>query len=122
MRTRQVLARGSSQRSDQSRLAYLSPCLKCESLLVSVADLSLFVIVDLWFVTANMMKVLEGRLGAARGRRDAVLFAMSTWRQGVVALAKKLARDTTPLKEFIAGVHPSRWSAIRRQVGGGHAS
>jgi hypothetical protein len=33
---------------------------KCKGLLVSVADVGLFVIVDLWFVTANMIKVLEG--------------------------------------------------------------
>jgi hypothetical protein len=60
MRTWQVLARGSAELSDQSRLAYLSPCVKCKGLLVSVADVGLFVIVDLWFVTANMIKVLEG--------------------------------------------------------------
>jgi K+ transporter len=43
------------------------------------------------------------RLGAARGGSDAVFFAMSTWRRGVVALAQKRERDTTPLKEFLAG-------------------
>jgi K+ transporter len=49
-------------------------------------------------------------------------FAMSTWRQGVAALAKKLERDTAPLREFIAGVHASRLAAIGRQVVRGHAS
>src|SRR5579871_1851564 len=74
------------------------------SLPVSIFAAGLFVIVDLSFVAANMMKVLEGgwvplAVGAA------LFFAMSTWRDGVVALAKKLERDTMPLREFIAGVH-----------------
>jgi KUP system potassium uptake protein len=74
------------------------------SLLVSVAAAGLFVIVDLSFVAANMMKVLEGGwVPLAVGAM--LFFAMSTWRRGVVALAKKLERDTMPLKEFIAGVH-----------------
>jgi KUP system potassium uptake protein len=30
---------------------------------------------------------------------------MSTWRQGRIALARKLERDTLPLKDFIARVH-----------------
>src|SRR5262249_25128821 len=73
------------------------------SLLVSVLVAGVFVIVDFSFVAANMMKVLEGGwvplvVGAT------LFFAMSTWRQGVVALAKKLERDTLPLQEFIAGV------------------
>jgi hypothetical protein len=50
----------------------------------SVAAAGLFVIVDL--VTANMMKVLEGGwVPLAR----CCFFLPSTWRQGVVALAKK---------------------------------
>jgi KUP system potassium uptake protein len=74
------------------------------SLLVSGVAAGLFVIVDLSFVAANMMKVLEGgwvplAVGAS------LFFAMSTWRQGSIALAKKLERDTLPLQEFIAGVH-----------------
>src|SRR5215470_14995693 len=74
------------------------------SLLVSVVTAGLFVIVDLSFVAANMMKVLEGgwvplAVGAT------LFFAMSTWRQGGIALAKKLERDTLLLREFIAGVH-----------------
>jgi KUP system potassium uptake protein len=73
------------------------------SLLVSAVAAGLFVIVDLSFVAANMMKVLEGgwvplAVGAT------LFFAMSTWRQGAIALAKKLERDTLPLQEFIAGV------------------
>jgi KUP system potassium uptake protein len=74
------------------------------SLPLSIAVASLFVIVDLSFVAANMMKVLEGGwvplvVGAT------LYFVMSTWRQGRTALARKLERDTLPLKEFIAQVH-----------------
>jgi len=74
------------------------------SLLVSIIAAGLFVIVDLSFVAANMMKVLEGgwvplAVGAT------LFFAMSTWRQGAAALAKKLERDTLSLRDFIAGVH-----------------
>jgi KUP system potassium uptake protein len=74
------------------------------SLPLSIAVAGLFVIVDLSFVAANMMKVLEGGwvppvIGAT------LFFVMSTWRQGRTALARKLERDTLPLKEFIAQVH-----------------
>ena len=74
------------------------------SLLASVLVAGVFVIVDFAFVAANMMKVLEGgwvplAVGAT------LFFAMSTWRQGRTALAKKLERDTLPLHAFIAQVH-----------------
>jgi KUP system potassium uptake protein len=74
------------------------------SLPLSIAVAGLFVAVDLSFVAANMMKVLEGGwvpllVGAT------LFFAMSTWRQGRNALAKKLERDTLPLQAFIAQVH-----------------
>ena len=74
------------------------------SLPLSIAVAGLFVIVDLSFVAANMMKVIEGGwvplvVGAT------LYFIMSTWRQGRAALARKLERDTLPLKEFIAQVH-----------------
>jgi KUP system potassium uptake protein len=71
---------------------------------LSIAVAGLFVAIDLSFVAANMMKVLEGGwvpllVGAT------LFFAMSTWRQGRNALAKKLERDTLPLEAFIAQVH-----------------
>jgi KUP system potassium uptake protein len=74
------------------------------SLPLSIAVAGLFVVVDLSFVAANMMKVVEGgwvplAVGAT------LYFVMSTWRQGRAALARKLERDTLPLKEFIAQVH-----------------
>ena len=73
------------------------------SLPLSIAVAGLFVVVDLSFVAANMMKVLEGGwvplvVGAT------LYFAMSTWWQGRAALASQLERDTLPLKDFIAQV------------------
>src|ERR1700758_4207925 len=61
----------------------------------------LFVVVDLSFVTANMMKVVEGGwvplvVGAT------LFFLMWTWHRGRVALARQLERDTLPLSTFIA--------------------
>jgi KUP system potassium uptake protein len=70
------------------------------SLAVSVVVAGLFILVDLSFVTANMMKVMEG--GWVPLAVGAVLFfLMSTWHQGRVALNRQLERDTLPLKDFI---------------------
>ncbi|HXW25602.1 MAG TPA: KUP/HAK/KT family potassium transporter [Xanthobacteraceae bacterium] len=74
------------------------------SMAASVAVAGLFVAVDLAFVSANMLKVVEGGwvplvVGAL------LYFVMSTWHRGRVALAGKLERDTLPLATFIAQVH-----------------
>jgi KUP system potassium uptake protein len=73
-------------------------------LAVSLAVAGLFVIVDLAFVSANMMKVFEGGwfplVVAAL-----IFFLMFTWRQGRDALLRTLERDTLPLSSFIAHVH-----------------
>jgi KUP system potassium uptake protein len=73
------------------------------SLPLSIAVAGLFIAVDFAFGAANMMKVVEGGwvplvVGAS------LYFVMSTWRQGRVALAHKLERDTLPLNDFIAHV------------------
>jgi KUP system potassium uptake protein len=74
------------------------------SLPVSLGMAALFVIVDLAFVSANMMKVFEGGwfplVVAAL-----IFFLMSTWRAGRAALLHRLERDTLPLSSFIAQVH-----------------
>jgi KUP system potassium uptake protein len=60
--------------------------------------------VDLSFVSANMMKVLEGGwfpLVVAA----IIFFLMWTWWQGRHALLRQLERDTLPLASFIAQVH-----------------
>ena len=74
------------------------------SLPLSLGTAGLFVIVDLAFVSANMMKVFEGGwfpLVVAA----IVFFLMTTWRQGRTALLRALERDTYPLSDFIAQVH-----------------
>jgi KUP system potassium uptake protein len=74
------------------------------SLPLAVLVAGLFVLVDLSFVAANMMKVVEG--GWVPLAVGTLLFtAMSTWWRGRSALAKKLERDTMPLADFIGHVH-----------------
>jgi KUP system potassium uptake protein len=74
------------------------------SLPLAAVVAGLFVLIDLSFVAANMMKVIEG--GWVPLVVAGLLFvAMSTWWRGRSALARKLERDTTPLKDFIAQVH-----------------
>jgi len=70
------------------------------SLVASAVVAGLFVVVDLSFVTANMMKVLQGGwvplvVGVT------LFFLMSTWHRGRVALGEQLERDTLPLATFI---------------------
>ena len=74
------------------------------SLPLSLAVAGLFSVVDLAFVSANMMKVFDGGwfpLVVAA----IVFFLMSTWLQGRTALLRKLERDTFPLSDFIRQVH-----------------
>ncbi len=73
------------------------------SLPLAAGVAGLFVLVDLSFVAANMMKVIEG--GWVPLVVAALLFvALSTWWRGRSVLAHKLERDTLPLKDFIAQV------------------
>ena len=71
---------------------------------LSLAVAGLFIIVDLSFVSANMMKVFEGGwfplVVAAL-----IFFLMSTWWKGRHALLRQLERDTYPLSDFIGQVH-----------------
>ncbi|MDR3465097.1 MAG: potassium transporter Kup [Xanthobacteraceae bacterium] len=70
----------------------------------SVAVAGIFVLVDLSFVTANMMKVLEG--GWFPLVVAFVIFSlMMTWRRGRATMLLKLERDTLPLTDFIGQVH-----------------
>ncbi len=74
------------------------------SLPLSLAVAGLFSVVDLAFVSANMMKVFEG--GWFPLAVAAILFfLMSTWLRGRTALLRKLERDTFPLSDFIRQVH-----------------
>jgi KUP system potassium uptake protein len=70
------------------------------SLPLAATVAGLFMLVDLSFVAANMMKVVEG--GWVPLLVAALLFtAMSTWWRGRSALSRKLERDTMPLADFI---------------------
>ena len=67
---------------------------------LSAAVAGLFMIVDLSFVAANMMKVMEGGwVPLVVG--GTIFFLMATWHRGRVALGHQLERDTLPLADFI---------------------
>jgi KUP system potassium uptake protein len=66
-----------------------------------------FALVDLSFVSANLMKIFEG--GWAPLVVGALLFfIMATWRKGRLALLAQLERDTLPLDDFMARLHDQR--------------
>jgi KUP system potassium uptake protein len=74
------------------------------NLALSLAVAGLFVVVDLSFVSANMMKVREGGwfplvVGAF------IFFLMSTWWKGRHAVVRQLERDTYPVSDFIGQMH-----------------
>jgi KUP system potassium uptake protein len=74
------------------------------SLPLAIGVAGVFTVVDLSFVAANLMKVVEGGwvpLVVA----TLLFFAMSAWRQGRTLLARKLERDTLPLRNFIIQMH-----------------
>ena len=64
----------------------------------------LFIVVDLSFVSANLMKVFEGGyvplIVAA-----AIFFLIWTWRRGRELMLQRLERDTLPLATFIKQIH-----------------
>src|SRR5215831_2327614 len=67
---------------------------------LAAAVAGFFMIVDLSFVAANLMKVMEGGwvplvVGAT------IYFLMATWHRGRVALGNQLERDTLSLGDFI---------------------
>jgi len=70
----------------------------------SLAVAGSFVVVDLSFVTANLMKVFDGGwvpLVAAA----TIFFLMWTWNRGRLVVLRALERDTYPLADFIAQIH-----------------
>jgi KUP system potassium uptake protein len=70
-------------------------------LVASLLVAAMLCTVDLSFVTANMIKVMDGGwvplLTAA-----IVFFLMSSWRRGRELLLKQLERETAPIADFIA--------------------
>jgi KUP system potassium uptake protein len=74
------------------------------SLPLAAAVAGTFALIDLSFVAANMMKVIEGGwvpLVVA----GFIFFAMYTWRVGRSALLAKLESDTLPIADFITHEH-----------------
>ena len=60
-----------------------------------------FLLIDLTFLTANMLKVLErGWIPLALG--GVIMIIMYTWRRGTRLLFEKTRRQETPLKALIA--------------------
>ena len=77
------------------------------SLIVAVPLFGFFAVVDLTFLSANLLKIMEG------GWFPIVIAAlaftvMGTWWRGRRLLAEQRARDALPLSEFITGLNPAR--------------
>jgi KUP system potassium uptake protein len=71
------------------------------SLPAAIVTAGVFVIVDLTFVSANMIKVLQG--GWVPPVVAALVFFLTyTWWRGCRELLGVLERDTFPLRSFIA--------------------
>jgi KUP system potassium uptake protein len=74
------------------------------SLAASLVVAGLFIVVDLSFVSANLMKVFEG--GYVPLIVAAVIFFLIwTWRRGRELMLQTLERDTLPLAGFIKQIH-----------------
>ena len=82
------------------------------SLSLAVPVFAVFGLVDLMFLGANLLKIVEG--GWFPIVVAALVFAvMATWWRGRRMLAEKRARDAMPLREFVTALkadHPTRIS------------
>jgi KUP system potassium uptake protein len=77
------------------------------SLAIAVPLFGLFGLVDLTFLSANLLKIVEG--GWFPIVVAALVFAvMGTWWRGRRLLAEQRARDALPLAQFVDGLNPER--------------
>jgi len=77
------------------------------SLAVAVPVFALFALVDLTFLSANMLKIIEG--GWFPIVVAALVFTiMGTWWRGRRILAEQRARDAMPLTQFVEMLNPER--------------
>src|SRR5205085_1559066 len=77
------------------------------SLAVAVPVFGFFGLVDLTFLSANLLKIAEG--GWFPIVIAALVFAvMGTWWRGRRILAELRARDAMPLAQFVGGLNPER--------------
>ena len=74
------------------------------SLPASLLVAGLFIVVDLSFVTANLMKVFDGGF-VPLVVAAIIFFLIWTWRRGRELLLERLERDTLPLANFISQIH-----------------
>jgi KUP system potassium uptake protein len=75
------------------------------SLLLAAAVFGFFLLIDLVFLSANLLKIMAGGWFPILVAL-AVFAVMSTWWRGRRILAEKRARDAMPLTDFVAGVGP----------------
>ncbi len=88
-------------------LAFLYMRSRGWSLAVAVPVFALFGIVDLTFLSANLLKVAEG--GWFPIVVAALVFSvMGTWWRGRRLLAEHRARDAMPLRDFVETLNPDR--------------
>jgi KUP system potassium uptake protein len=74
------------------------------SLSLSILVAGLFIVVDISFVSANLMKVFQGGY-VPLVVAAVIFFLMWTWRSDRELMLQKLERDTLPLNDFIAQIH-----------------
>jgi KUP system potassium uptake protein len=80
--------------------------------IATLALFAVFLIVDLAFFSANMLKVADG--GWAPLLIGAVTFlVMSTWTKGRKALIARRSEDSLPLDLFLAGIRPGHPERVR---------
>jgi KUP system potassium uptake protein len=92
-------------------LAFLYMRSRGWSLAVAVPLFAIFALVDLMFLSANLLKIAEG--GWFPIVVAAVVFAiMATWWRGRRLLAEKRARDALPLHQFVEGLNPEKLSRV----------
>jgi len=70
----------------------------------SLVVAGLFIVVDLSFVTANLMKIFEGGF-VPLVVAAVIFFLIWTWRRGRGLMLDALERDTLPLANFIKQIH-----------------
>src|SRR5438128_9798604 len=88
-------------------LAFLYMRSRGWSLAVAVPVFAVFGLVDLTFLSANMLKILEG--GWFPILVAGLVFAvMGTWWRGRRLLAEQRARDAMPLAQFVDALNPER--------------
>jgi KUP system potassium uptake protein len=88
-------------------LAFLYMRSRGWSLALAVPLFAVFALVDLTFLSANLLKICEG--GWFPIVVAALVFAiMATWWRGRRLLAEKRARDALPLHQFVDGLNPEK--------------